>query len=74
MPIIRLYTPGKKTKPRGPGGIKRLSDSRYAIGRKAPASGIYRCGDCGRRITMKKGKPFPPCHDGWFMAEVTTVF
>jgi len=74
MPTFRVLRPGEKMKPRRPSGIKVLSDSRYRAGRKAPASGIYRCGDCGRIITMKKGKPFPPCHDGWFMAEATTAF
>ncbi|HUX66899.1 MAG TPA: hypothetical protein VMV31_05380 [Terriglobales bacterium] len=55
-----------------PGGVKRISDSRYGIGRKARESGIYRCGECGKRITLSKGRKFPPCHDGWFMTDTTT--
>jgi ABC-type ATPase with predicted acetyltransferase domain len=30
-------------------------------GAKNTVAGIYRCGECGERITMALGKEFPDC-------------
>jgi len=44
----------------------------YRSGRKAPASGIYRCTGCGRKVTVNRGKRLPACHGDWEIFERTT--
>lgn len=43
---------------------KKTPTQKYSPGSKAPASGIYRCVDCGIKRTVTKGKKLPPCHHG----------
>ncbi len=44
----------------------------YRAGRKAPASGIYRCTECGKKKTVPRGNTLPPCHSEWELYEQTT--
>ncbi len=44
----------------------------YRVGRKAPASGIYRCTECGAKRTVSRGRKLPPCHQEWEIYERTT--
>lgn len=44
----------------------------YRSGKKAPASGIYRCTGCNRKITVPRGRKLPPCDGEWELFHRTT--